>query len=66
MVEVRQGCNLSPTLFNIFLEWIMSDALEEHDGRVSIGCRNITSLRFTDDIDRGKSNRSPSDRRRKV
>ena len=50
-VKVRQGCLLSPTLFNIFLEWIMSDALEEHDGKVSIGGRNITNLRFADDID---------------
>ena len=29
----------------------MSDALEEHDGNVSIGGRNITNLRFADDID---------------
>ena len=27
----------------------MSDALEEHDGMVSIGGRNITNLRFADD-----------------
>ena len=44
---VRQGCLLSPTLFNIFLERIISDALVEHDGKV----RNITNLRFADDID---------------
>ena len=45
-VGVRQECLLSPTLFNIFLERIMSDALEEHDGKVSIGGRNITNLRY--------------------
>ena len=51
-VGVRQGCLLSPTL-NIFLERIMSNGLEEHehDGKVSIGGRNITNLRFADDID---------------
>ena len=49
-VGVTQGCLLSPNLFNIFLERIMSDALEEHDGKVSIGDKNITNLRFADDI----------------
>ena len=29
----------------------MSDALEEHGGKVSIGGRNITNLRFADGID---------------
>ena len=46
----RQGCLLSPTLFNIFLERIMTDALEDHEGIVSTGGRTITNLRFVDDI----------------
>ena len=88
-VGVRQGCLLSITLFNIFLnrlgglslprksvvrltdrpdmtldvyrgrkttiqqqlKRIMTDALEEHDVKVRIGSRSITSLRLTDDID---------------
>ena len=50
-VGVRQGCLLLPTLFNIFLERITTDALEDHEGTVSIGGRAITNLRFADDID---------------
>ena len=50
-VRIRPGCLLSPTHFNIFLEKIMSDALEEHDRKVSIGGRTITNQRFADDID---------------
>ena len=40
-VGVRQGRLLSPTLFNIFLERIMFEALADHEGSVSI--------RFADD-----------------
>ena len=49
--RIRQGCLLSPTLFNIFLDRIITDALEDHEGTVSIGGRTITNLCFSDDID---------------
>ena len=50
-VEVRQRSLLSLTLFNIYLEPIMSDALEEHVGQVSIGGKIVTNWHFADDID---------------
>ena len=50
-VGVRQRCLVSPTLFNIFLERIMTEALEEQKGTVSIGGRTFTNLRFADDTD---------------
>ena len=46
-----RGCLLSPALFNIYLERIMTDALEDHEGTVSIGRRRSTNLCFADDID---------------
>ena len=47
----RQRRLLSPTLFNMFLEKIMTDALENYEGTVRIGGRIITNLCFEDDID---------------
>ena len=49
-IGVQQGCLLSPTLFNMFLKSIMTDALEDHDGTDSTGGRAITNLRLADDI----------------
>ena len=43
-------CLLSPTIFNIFLERIICEALDDHEGSVSIGGRLITNFRFADDI----------------
>ena len=42
---------ISAALFNIFLERIMTDALEDHEDTVSIGGRTITNLRPAADID---------------
>ena len=50
-VGVRQGCLLSPVLFNLYLERIMREALENHESSISIGGRDLSNLRFADDID---------------
>ena len=47
---VRQGCLLSPTLFNILIEQIINDALDNDVGSVHISGKIIKYLRFADDI----------------
>ena len=47
---VRQGCILSPCLFNFYAEYIMRNAgLEEAQAGFKIARRNINHLRYTDD-----------------
>ena len=47
----RQGCILSPCLFNLYAEYIMKNAgLEEVQGGIKIVGRNINNLRYVDDI----------------
>ena len=47
---VRQGCILSPCLFNLYAENIMRNAgLEEAQTRINIAERNINNLRYADD-----------------
>ena len=48
---VRQGCILSPSLFNLYAEYIMRHAgLEEAQAGIKIAGRNINNLRYADDI----------------
>jgi len=48
---VRQGCILSPCLFNLHAEYIMRNAgLEEAQAGIKIARRNINNLRYADDI----------------
>ena len=47
---VRQGCTLSPCLFNLYAEYIMRNAgLEEAQAGIKIAGRNINNLRYADD-----------------
>ena len=47
---VRQGCLLSPCLFNLYAEHIMRNAgLDELQSGIKIGGRNINNLIYADD-----------------
>ena len=47
---VRQGCILSPCLFNLYAEYITRNAgLDESHAGIKIAGRNINNLRYADD-----------------
>ena len=46
---VRQGCILSPILFNIYGEYVMRKVLEGWDGGISVAGVGISDLRYADD-----------------
>ena len=48
--RVRQGCILSPCLFNVYAEYIMRNAgLDVAQAGIKIAGRNINNLRYADD-----------------
>ena len=47
---VRQGCILSPCIFNLYAEYVMRNArLDEAQAGIKIARRNINNLRYADD-----------------
>ena len=48
---VRQGCILSPCLFNLYAEYIMQNArLDEAQGGIKIAGSNTNNFRYANDI----------------
>ena len=47
---VCQGCVLSPSLFNLYAEYVVRNSgLDETEGGIKIAGRNINNLRYADD-----------------
>jgi hypothetical protein len=45
---IRQGCIISPILFNLYCEFMIAETLEHEDG-IKFNGINVTNLRYADD-----------------
>ena len=63
---VRQGCVLSPCLFNLYAKYIMRNAvLDEAQAGIKIARRSISKLRYADDTTlMAESEEEPLDERK--
>ena len=46
---VRQGCCISPLLFNIYADEMMEEAMEDIEEGIKIGGKLVKDVRFADD-----------------
>ena len=47
--SVRQGCPLSPILFNLYIEELIREALQDTEEGIKVGGKMVKALRFADD-----------------
>ena len=45
---MRQGCSLSPILFNLYSEYLIREALQQYEG-ITIGGERLNNIRYADD-----------------
>ena len=64
---VRQGCILSPCLFNLYAGYIMQNSvLDEGQAGIKIMGRNINNLRYADDTTHGRKSKETKSFLRRV
>lgn len=48
--DVRQGCIISPLLFNIYIEQIIKESIAQNHHGVKINNRIVNNLKYADDL----------------
>lgn len=48
--RVRQGCPMSPTLFNVYISDLEAEMRKEQTGDVTVGKKKVWAITYADDI----------------